>query len=92
MSEEIVDMEEAEEKVKEVAKKRVKEGEVTDVDIESTELIETNKGMLIYQIDGYALYIVGRRGVNGKKLFKAQVHATSGKVIGFQEVSGEEIT
>lgn len=91
IGEEITDMEEAEARVKEIAKKRIKEGEVIDVGIESTKLIETNKGMLIYEIDGYAIYTVGRGVVNGKKLFKAQVHATTGKVIGFQEVAGPEI-
>ena len=90
IGEEIIDMEEAEAKVVEVAKRRVKEGEVIDVDIESTKLVETNRGMLIYEIDGYATYTVGR-GVNGKKVFKAQVHATTGKVIGFQEIAGPEI-
>jgi len=77
---ELVDMEEAEEDVKEEVKRRVREGEVTGVDIESTEFTVVGN-IPVYEIKGSASVI----SPTGKKHFKAQVNAESGKVVGFKD-------
>jgi hypothetical protein len=78
--EELVEMEKAEDTVKEKVKKRVN-GEVTgDVNIESTEFTAVGN-IPVYEIKCSASVI----SPTGKKHFKAQVNAESGKVIGFKE-------
>ena len=86
--EELVEMEKAEAAVKkEVEKKGVKKGEETAIDIESTELTVVGN-IPVYEIKGFAS-VTFRRGYSkestGKKHFKAQVNAESGKVVGFKE-------
>ena len=77
--EELVDMEKAKDAVKEEVEKRVK-GEITGIDIESTEFTVVGN-IQVYEIKGFALVI----SPTGKKHFKAQVNAESGKVVGFKE-------
>ena len=83
---ELVDMEKAEDAVKEKVAKRVK-GEVTGVDIESTELTVVGN-IPVYEIKGFAS-VTSRRSYSmesiGKKHFNAQVNAESGKVVGFKD-------
>lgn len=74
---ELVDMGKAEDAVKDVVKKRFGV-EVTDVDLESTELTVVGN-IPVYEIKGFAS-IAG-----GEWYFKAQVNAESGKVVGFKK-------
>ena len=98
--EELVDMEKAEAAAKEEVKKRVKgKGEVTGiVDIEST--IESTEFTVVGNIPVYeikcsaSVTFEGRSGAflnepKRKKDFEVQVHAESGKVIGFSFREGE---
>ena len=89
--EELISLEEAERIAREHAKKRIKEGEIKDVDIESTELEETGEGTSIYMVKGHATYVVKKGGIfskeeTAKKYFKAQIHAFQGKIISFTEM------
>jgi hypothetical protein len=85
----IISLDEAERKVEEMARKRVKEGRVKSVDTESSEL-EDRGGIPVYVFRGYAVYtiksasIFGREQL-GKKYFTAQVHAITGQILGFRE-------
>jgi len=75
--EELVEMEKAEDAVKEEVKKRF-EVKVTDVVIESTELTVAGN-IPVYEIKGFA-------SLSGEEwYFKAQVNAESGKVVGFKD-------
>ena len=79
--EKLVDMEKAEVVAKEEVKKRVTEGEVRgDVNIESTKFTAVGN-IPVYEIKCSAPVI----SHTGKKHFKAQVNAESGKVVGFKE-------
>lgn len=82
--EKLVDMEKAEVVAKEEVKKRVKR-EGTGIDIESTELTVVGN-IPVYEIKGFASVTSKSRGIEstGKKYFKAQVNAESGKVVGFK--------
>ena len=81
---ELVDMEKAEAAVKKEVEKK---GEVTAIDIESTELTVVGN-IPVYEIKGFAS-VTFRRGysreLRGEKHFKAQVNAESGKMVGFKE-------
>jgi len=86
----LVDMEKAEVVAKEEVKRRVTEGEVTgDVNIESTEFTVVGN-IPVYEIKCSASVTFERRRVDFRneakiKKFKAQVHAESGKVVGFKD-------
>lgn len=81
--------EDCEREVERYAKRRIKEGEVVDVDIESTTLIARGRHgkYPTYKIRGFAKYKVKGliRSKIKKKEFTAQVNARSGKVIEFVE-------
>ena len=64
-----------------------KKGEVTAINIESTELTVVGN-IPVYEIEGSALgtfRIRYSRELRGEMHFKAQVNAESGKVVGFKE-------
>ena len=89
MGQEFIDLEEAEKHVSVHARKRIKEGEIKDIDIESSELDQTGE-MPVYKIQGFAVVMTksGKllsKGPTIKKPFRAQVHAVSGKLISFVE-------
>ena len=84
MAKELVDMEKAKDAVKEEVEKK---GEVTAINIESTELTVVGN-IPVYEIEGSALgtfRIRYSRELRGEMHFKAQVNAESGKVVGFKE-------
>lgn len=94
--EKLVDMEKAEVVAKEEVKKRVTEGEVRgDVNIESTKFTAVGN-IPVYEIKCSASVTFERKKRDlltqpkRKKDFEVQVHAESGKVIGFRENEKEE--
>ena len=85
--EKLVDIEKAEDAVKEEVKRRVREGEVRgDVNIESTKFTAVGN-IPVYEIKCSASVTSKSRGIEstGKKYFKAQVNAESGIVVGFEK-------
>lgn len=85
MGQDIIDLEEAEKHVSIHARQRIKEGEIKDIDIESSELDQTGE-MPVYKIQGFAIIKLGKLPKKTiKKPFRAQIHAVSGKLISFVE-------
>jgi len=90
MEQDFVSMEEAERLAIEQAKKRIKEGEIKDIDIESTEIENMDDSTKVYVVKGHAIYWVKKGGIfskqeTAKKFFKAKIHAYQGKLISFSE-------
>jgi|GEM_PF-2402512 len=88
MGQDMIDLEEAEKRVSAHAKERIKEKEIKDIDIESSELDQTGE-IPVYKIQGFAVIIAksGRLGPKKtmKKPFRAQINAVTGKLISFVE-------
>lgn len=88
MGQDMIDLEEAEKRVSAHAKDRIKEKEIKDIDIESSELDQTGE-IPVYKIQGFAIIKksgkLGRGQRTMKKPFRAQINAVTGKLISFVE-------
>lgn len=83
-----MELEDAEQIIEDYAKKRIKEGEVKTVNVESSKLIgRGRKGKYpVWRMRGHATYKKkGILGGTGKMEFKAQINARNGKVLEFEE-------